>query len=242
MKNFLYMLIGLFFWSFIISNDALPEKRNAPHNSSISVSNNYQIVRDIYSHCNLSGKLNFDIFNLAMEGYNKLDPVKKNILTIIDFTKPSTKKRMFIIDIKKRKLLIQTYVAHGKNSGLNYATKFSNRKGSLQSSLGFYLTAETYFGKHGYSLMIDGVEKGINDNARRRSVVIHGADYVSEKFIAKNHRLGRSWGCPAVPEKLSKQIIDLIKGGSCLFIYANESDYLTHSITTSYGENGENSS
>ena len=156
-----------------------------------------------------------------MIGYNSFNLINKKVLTLIDFSKPSTEERLFIIDVENRKLLFQTFVAHGKNSGVNIATRFSNRSGSLKSSLGFFITAETYYGKHGYSLRLDGMEKGINDNARKRAIVVHGAKYVSDDFIRKYNRLGRSWGCPAVSDDLSKEIIDLIKDGSCLFIYAN---------------------
>jgi hypothetical protein len=116
-------------------------------------------------------------------------------------------------------------VAHGKNTGENTAADFSNQSESLKSSLGFFLTAETYVGENGYSLKLDGLEEGINDNARIREIVIHGADYVSQKFIDENGRLGRSWGCPALPVEFSKEIIDIISEGSCLFIYAADTLY-----------------
>jgi hypothetical protein len=120
-------------------------------------------------------------------------------------------------------------VAHGKNSGENIADSFSNDSKSLKSCLGFFLTAETYTGKHGYSLKLDGLEPGINDNARQRAIVIHGADYVSASFAQQHGRLGRSWGCPALPTDRSKEIIDKISQGSCLFIYGNDPKYLKNS-------------
>jgi len=135
-----------------------------------------------------------------------------------------------VIDLERKVLLYKCYVAHGKNTGDNYANSFSNQSGSSESSLGFFITAETYFGKNGYSLSLDGIETGINDNARKRSIVIHGADYVSIEFINKYGRLGRSWGCPALPVGLSKEIIDCIANGSCLFIYGNDDEYLRKSI------------
>lgn len=144
--------------------------------------------------------------------------VKKDILTVIDFAKASTQKRMWIIDLKNKKLLQNSLVAHGKNSGGNYADNFSNIPNSLMSSLGFYITSSTYQGKHGYSLRLDGVDKGVNDNARNRAIVMHGAKYVSEEFIKCNGRLGRSFGCPAVPQETHKSTINLVKDGTVIYI------------------------
>src|SRR5690606_35677015 len=121
------------------------------------------------------------------------------------------------------------YVAHGKNSGVKYAEKFSNTPQSLQSSLGFYLTAESYYGKHGLSLRMDGQEMRSNSNARKRAVVLHPADYASPKFVERQGRLGRSFGCPAIPPKDHKSIVNLIKGGNCLFIYYPDKNYLSQS-------------
>jgi len=187
-------------------------------------------ARTCYSNCDLEGKLDFEIFAYALESLDEMEYSNEDIVTIIDFSKPSTEKRLFILDLKKQQLLYYTFVAHGKNTGVNMATKFSNNKGSNQSSLGLFRTGESYQGKHGYSLRLDGLEKGFNDNARSRAVVMHSASYVSEDFIERHGRLGRSWGCPAVPVEFSKEIIDLIKGGSCLYIYANDSNYIENSI------------
>ena len=187
-------------------------------------------ARKCYSNCNLDGKLDFEIFAHALESLDEMEYSNEDIVTIIDFSKPSTEKRLFILDLEKQELLYHTFVAHGKNTGVNMATKFSNNKGSNQSSLGLHRTGESYQGKHGYSLRLDGLEKGINDNARSRAVVMHSASYVSEAFIKRHGRLGRSWGCPAVPVEFSKEIIDLIKGGSCLYIYANDNNYLENTI------------
>lgn len=183
-----------------------------------------------FSSCGLEGKLDFEIFQNAMESLEEMEYANEDIVTIIDFSKPSTEKRLFIIDLKHQKLLHHTLVAHGKNTGQNKAVKFSNIKGSNQSSLGLYQTAESYYGKHGYSLRLDGLEKGFNDNARNRAVVLHSATYVSEAFIKRYGRLGRSYGCPAVPAEHSEEIINLIKGGSLLYIYAEDADYLENSI------------
>lgn len=181
----------------------------------------------IYNEAQLHKYMDQEVFQLAVSGFNKIQGLENDsIITIIDFSKPSTVERLFIIDLKNKKTIKSSLVAHGKNSGENYAVSFSNASGSLKSCLGFFLTAETYYGKHGYSLRLDGLEKGINDNSRDRSVVIHGASYVSSSFSEINGRLGRSWGCPAIPLDTSAEIINLIKNKSCLFIYANDKEYL----------------
>ena len=175
-----------------------------------------------------------EVFDLAIKGHQKLIEdnllTNKNILSIIDMSLPSTKKRFWTINIGERRIISHSLVAHGKNTGDNTATPFSNRSGSHQTSLGFYATGQTYYGKHGYSLYLDGLEKGINNLARERSIVIHGASYVSAEFINKYGRLGRSFGCPALPKEESKAIIDLIKDGSCLFIYFPKEAYFEQSI------------
>ncbi len=188
-------------------------------------------TRKLWSDCRLQELISFEVFNTAITGLNQINvPVKKNLITIIDFSKPSTSKRFFVIDIESKQLLYSCLVAHGKNSGEDQADSFSNAPESLKSSLGFFITAETYYGTHGYSLRIEGLEKGINDNARAREIVIHGADYVSYEFIKKYGRLGRSWGCPALPQELFKAIIDKINGGTCLFIYGNDDFYKRNSV------------
>ena len=153
----------------------------------------------------------------------------QNIITIADFSQPSTKKRLYVIDVKNYKLIFNTYVAHGSKSGREMATQFSNIPESNQSSLGFYKTLGTYEGGHGYSLKLEGLERGINDNAYSRAIVIHSAEYVSETFARTQGYLGRSWGCPALPTALNKPIIDKIKNGSCLFIYSNQKSYSAQS-------------
>ncbi len=172
-------------------------------------------------------------FDYAMKGFNCMKETGKlanqSIISIVDFSKPSSQKRLFIIDLKNYRVLFNTYVAHGVNSGKEFANQFSNRPESNQSSLGFYETADTYIGKHGYSLHLFGMEKGINDNAFKRDIVIHGASYVNEDMIQSNGYIGRSWGCPAVPEHLSRSIIDKIKNGTCLFIFGEDKKYFSHS-------------
>ena len=165
---------------------------------------------------------NYESFSKAFQGFMILKEqgkIKKDLLTLIDFSKSSNTKRLWIIDMKTKTVLYNTLVAHGRNSGDEYATSFSNVSSSNKSSLGFYATGEIYNGKHGASLRLDGLEKGLNSNARSRAVVMHAADYVSEGFIKLHNRLGRSLGCPALPNGLNKEIINLIQGKSCLYIY-----------------------
>jgi hypothetical protein len=187
-------------------------------------------VHKLWIDCQLKEVLSFEVFKTAFNGYKHIKNLKKkNIISIIDFSKPSSDKRLFVIDLENKKLLFNCLVAHGKNSGDYYANSFSNELQSLKSSLGFYLTAETYFGNKGYALKLDGLEKNINDNAREREIVIHGAEYVSNQFVKKYGRLGRSWGCPALPIENSKEIIDTISNGSCLFIYGIDKYYTENS-------------
>lgn len=168
-------------------------------------------------------------FSNAMIGFSKLaetNKIEKQLLTIVDFNLPSTDKRMWILDLNTNKVLYNTYVSHGRNTGGLMAENFSNIPESFQSSLGFYITGETYHGGNGYSLRIDGMEKGINDNARKRAIVIHGAEYATENFMKKIGRLGRSYGCPAIPTELTNEVIDLIKGKSVLFLYQDNANYM----------------
>lgn len=175
---------------------------------------------------------NLESFKNGMLGYYKLADEKafeKNILTIIDFTLSSTKKRMWVLDMTNNKVLYHTLVAHGKNTGGEFATNFSNTVNSLQSSLGFYVTGETYYGKNGYSMFIDGMEKEFNSKARERYVVVHGASYANPSFINKLGRLGRSYGCPALPTALNDDIIDVIKNKSVIYIHSADKTYLSKS-------------
>jgi hypothetical protein len=173
--------------------------------------------------------LSFETFCLAYEGYNKLLGqhclIRDSILTIIDYSQPSDHERLFVIDLKNQKLLFKSLVAHGKGSGEKNAESFSNQPFSHQSCLGFFITGDSYFGKHGYSLRIKGMENGINSNALSRAIVFHEASYVSINFIEQNGRLGRSFGCPALPVEKNRLIIDTIKDASCVFMYAREESY-----------------
>jgi hypothetical protein len=170
----------------------------------------------------LSG-LSRQAFDYAKKGLDKLIQEGKvfnnTVLSIVDFSQPSNQKRLYIIDLQQYKVLFNTLVAHGRNTGREWATYFSNQPSSYKSSPGFYVTAETYKGSHGYSLKLQGIERGINDKAYDRAIVLHGAGYVSDAFVNAQGYIGRSEGCPAVPEKLSTPIINAIKGGTCLFIY-----------------------
>ena len=183
-------------------------------------------------HLNLAG-LSQQAFQYATQGFAYLVKTGKipnnKIISIIDFSQPSNKKRLFIIDLNKYKVLFNTYVSHGMNSGKEFASQFSNSSESNKSSLGFFETAETYMGKNGYSLHLLGLEKGINDKADSRAIVMHGANYVSEDYVKMQGYIGRSQGCPAVPEKLHRPIINKIKNGTCLFIYSPDKNYLIHS-------------
>jgi len=161
-------------------------------------------------------------FSEALKGFYLLKErgiIQKNILTLIDFSLSSNSKRLWVIDLTTNTILFNSLVAHGRNTGEEFASAFSNSNSSFKSSLGFYATGEIYRGKHGASLRLDGLENGVNDNARERGVVMHGADYVSESFIRNNKRLGRSQGCPAIPMELTDEIIEVIKDKSCLYIY-----------------------
>lgn len=181
--------------------------------------------------------LEYDAFEPALKGYLKLQKegkIKENsYLTVIDMSTSANENRFFLIDVKNRKILHKSIVAHGRNSGGEFAKYFSNKVGSFKSSIGFYRTAETYHGKHGLSLRLDGLEFS-NNNARKRAIVIHSADYVSTVFIKKNGRLGRSLGCPSLPKKNYDQIVHKIKNGSLLFIFYPEDNYLKKSVLANY--------
>ncbi len=183
----------------------------------------------------LSDKFNINQLAVqhAIKGYEKLKQagqlMNQRYLTIADFSKPSSEKRLFIIDMQKMELVLNTLVAHGRNSGVLFAKNFSNKNNSYQSSLGFYITGEIYKGKHGMSLQLTGIESGINDKAKQRAIVMHGADYVNDQLIHKQGYIGRSLGCPAVPQNQVQDIIQTIKGASLLYIYAPNNHYTKQS-------------
>ncbi|MEP6615568.1 MAG: murein L,D-transpeptidase catalytic domain family protein [Ginsengibacter sp.] len=172
-------------------------------------------------------------YDYAMLGYKALRKKgllgNDQIITIADLTLPSNKKRLFVFDVKKYKILFVTYVAHGKNSGLEKALYFSNDPESNKSSVGFYTTKNTYTGAHGYSMRLDGHEIGFNNNAESRDIVVHSADYVGDAVVKAQGYLGRSLGCPVLSPKIYKSVIERIKNGTCLFVYGNDSRYIMNS-------------
>ncbi len=209
---------------------------NYPAKDSVPIDNNINLALKASAYASMKLQqmgLPLQTFNYAMGGFNYLVQQGKlanvDIISIVDFSLPSSEKRFFVIDLKKNKVLYCTYVAHAVNSGKQYANLFSNKPQSNKSSLGFYITQKTYQGGHGYSLRLEGLEKGINDNANRRDIVIHGADYVNEALIKTQGYIGRSLGCPALPVRLHKSIINKIKNGTCLFIYNPDKAYLERS-------------
>lgn len=150
-------------------------------------------------------------------------------LTVIDYSRPSTEQRLWVIDLKSQEVLYRELVAHGKNTGENLARRFSNELNSLQSSLGLFVTQDTYVGSNGYSLRLNGLERGINDRARERAIVMHGAPYVNEATTSALGRLGRSWGCPALRAPVAREVIDRIKGGDLVFAYYPDQNWLSQS-------------
>jgi len=200
----------------------------------VEIENSLEKAIDLlYQEIELGDKVDKSVFQLSMVGYYNMKKGEllkdDSIITIIDYDKASKDKRFIVINLIEKKILFSTLVAHGKGSGAQFAELFSNTPGSLKSSIGFFITEDTYYGKHGYSLKLQGVEPGINDKAMQRAIVIHGASYVSESFVKRYGRLGRSWGCPALPEDISREVIDKIKGGSCLFAYTEDRNYLKKS-------------
>jgi len=201
------MLLGLFFTTFIFT---LAEKYDP---------------KPLYTEMKLDKKINYKTFEEAIKGYNKTKKKKNDTVVIIDYNKSSKNKRFYVLDLKKKEIVFNTHVAHGERSGKLFAKQFSNTLNSRQSSLGLYKTGETYYGKHGYSLKLDGLERGYNDNARARAIVIHGASYADASYIKRKGMLGNSWGCPALPKNMSKKVIDKIKNGAIMYVAGNKASY-----------------
>jgi len=218
----LVLLIVLFFSSLSLAFESRGESFD-------------EYVTILYNDLDLEKEnLSYDVLWYALLGRGNLTNafyglIDDRFLTIIDYSKSSNKKRMYVIDLEDRTLLFRVFVAHAKNTGDQFAKYFSNKPGSNKSSLGFYVTLNSYVGSHGNSLRLEGMENGFNDNAFDRAIVMHGAEYVSQDFINRYGRLGRSLGCPAIPLDYVDSIIPLISAGSVLFIYYPDRSYLTNS-------------
>jgi L,D-transpeptidase catalytic domain len=176
------------------------------------------------------GGIETDVFEMALGAAScavRTGAVKDpETLTVIDYSKPSSERRLWVFDLKSRELVYEELVAHGQGSGANMATQFSNNDESHQTSLGLFVTGDTYVGKNGYSLRLDGLDQGVNDRARDRAIVMHGAPYVSEAFVKSNGRLGRSWGCPAISAAVAREMIDRVKGGGLVFAYYPDAGWI----------------
>jgi hypothetical protein len=232
MKKIFFTVALLLFCNYTIIA-YLPVSGN---DSEVSLSFEQRIF-DLYAkqlyECIGETALSYDAFYIGLKGYYVLKAQDKlrnpNVLTIIDYSRPANEDRFYLIDMLQGKLVLKSLVAHGRNTGTIYATSFSNKPNSYQSSLGFFLTGETYKGAHGLSLRLDGTERSFNDNARMRDIVVHSADYVSESFIGSYGRLGRSLGCPALPPEYISMIVETIKDGSCIFAYYPDQRYMRSS-------------
>ena len=222
--------------SFLFLPPRYIESPNVSHKTK-NTGANRTFINDskvIYNELNLAAiGLSEKAFDCAYKGYQRLLKKQKlantGLLAICDFSQSSNKKRLYILNLDSNKVLLTSYVAHGRGSGAEYATHFSNRSRSHQSSLGFYITSSTYSGDHGLSLRLQGLEPGFNNLAMKRNIVIHGAPYISDEYLVTNKFMGRSYGCPAVPENECEEIIDLIKNGTCFFIYHPTKKYLQSS-------------
>lgn len=213
---------------------AVTSSLTSPHHSTSNVTTTgHSDIKTEVSHLSQKApQLNKKVLAYALTAYHKATnrgDVKKPILTVIDYSLPSFKQRMWVFDINHERLLYQTYVAHGQNSGMTTANHFSNTASSKATSLGTFVTKDTYMGSKGYSLNLKGLEKGFNDNAYNRRVVMHGAWYVEPTFIKQSGRAGRSWGCPSIAKSMAKPVINTIKGGSVIFAYYPDRNYLSHS-------------
>ena len=193
--------------------------------------------KKLYEKLNLKDlNLRFEVFDYAMNGFDEINPPNTEYLVINDYSQHSSQKRFYLINLKNQEVELNDYVAHGKYTGNNgEAMRFSNKDGSKQTSLGFYLTDKPYYGSNGFSLKLKGLEQGINDNAMSRYIVMHGASYVSDDFVEKHGRIGRSWGCPAISKGEVSGVISKIEGGALMLSYSDKSDYLTKSAYARVG-------
>lgn len=231
--------IGIIFLMFLLSIlTSFVEKNESMHVTEPTISL-IQYTEQVYD-CLTEDNLSYEAFKIGVKGYFNLfmngNLTNSKYLTIIDMTLSCNEERLFIIDMESQEVVHRSLVAHGKNTGEEFAINFSNKQRSHQTSLGFYKTAETYNGKRGFSLKLDGLEHS-NSNARDRGVVIHSADYVGADYIQTNGRLGRSFGCPSIPKEGYEAVVDLLKDGSCFFIYYPEKNYLSQSKLVNSMEN-----
>lgn len=224
LKLMVLMLVVGLSTAFVWANETSIILEDETIKSAAPLQADFIYQRLLKNNPSATNNLSKEAFN---EAYNALINLKKakhiakdqNIITICDFSLSSNLKRMWIVDVMQAKVLIHSLVSHGKNTGEEYAVTFSNKMSSYQSSLGVYVTTDTYQGSNGYSLKLVGMDKGLNDKAEERAIVLHGADYCSEAFIKEHGRLGRSFGCPSVPVDLHEQVINTIKNKSVLYIY-----------------------
>ena len=226
----LLAIVASMFFVFATTKKSSAGKKISASAVSVVNTKKSENTSALFSELHLSeAGLNQRVFLSALRGLQNLDEKgvirKDNIITIVDFSQPSDRKRLYVLDLENKRILFNTMVAHGKNSGALWTRSFSNQTSSLKSSPGFYVTEDTYVGENGYSLRLDGLEKNINDNAHNRAIVMHGAPYVDQSAVNSLGFLGRSWGCPAVPVSKHKAIINTIKGGTCLFIYSPDKNY-----------------
>ncbi|MDQ6813332.1 MAG: murein L,D-transpeptidase catalytic domain family protein [Bacteroidota bacterium] len=235
-----FILIGFIFTSIQSfagdPNKGVPGEKNFP--SLFSNSANSPVLKktadSIYDLISLGEYgLERDVFFNAYKGYEYLETrgmlKKSNLLTICDYSQSSNNKRLYVIDLVNSRLLFNTFVSHGRNSGNEFATSFSNYDNSNKSSLGFMLTGDTYHGKAGFCMRFNGVEAGINDRVKSRGIVLHGSRFVNENIMSEKGTIGKSLGCPAVPFGIHTRIIDAIKGGSCFFINSPDQWYVHNS-------------
>jgi hypothetical protein len=225
------LMMMLFVSTLVYSHTATSTPLNVNTHAQTPVSHDASHHSSHHASKKLSD-VNPRVWQLAVKAYNKAltkGYIKQKIVTVIDYSLPSSQKRLWVIDMHQQKVLLHILVSHGKNTGGLFAKNFSNKHGSLATSIGTFVTENTYSGSHGYSLRLRGLEPGFNENAKSRAIVIHGAKYATQDFVSQHGRLGHSWGCPAVSPHLAKPLIDHIKGGSLVFAYYPDAKWLQHS-------------
>ena len=233
LKNIALILVLLCTGVAIAADPPTETDKPKKESRSVSAMDHFEShVKSLFYDCGLLNQMSYRLFKKAVIGYYNMkreNLLSGHLLTVIDFRQASNQERLYIIDMEERKLIRRSLVAHGKNSGGKYPVSFSNTPESNKSSIGFYVTAETYYGENGLSLKIDGKDFPFNTNVRKRHIVIHGSDYVSQEEIEKQGFIGQSEGCPALPWNNYKEIINTIKGGHCLFIYSSDPLYQNYS-------------